>query len=104
MTESRNRSRVTLAQVTARRAEIAAIAARHHVSNVRVFGSVARGTADEFSDLDLLVDAASDVGLIGLSAFAAEVEDLLGAPTQVATVGGLKQRIRTRVLREAVAV
>jgi uncharacterized protein len=31
-------------------------AARHGARNVRVFGSVARGEADERSDLDLLVD------------------------------------------------
>jgi len=36
--------------------------------------------------------------------FALGVEDQLGVFTQVATPGGLKERIRDRVLREAVAL
>ena len=39
-----------------------------------------------------------------MTGFALEVEDLLGVFTQVATVGGLKVRVRDRVLAEAVAV
>jgi len=36
--------------------EILRIAAQHGASNVRVFGSVARGEATDESDIDLLVD------------------------------------------------
>jgi uncharacterized protein len=50
------RRRVTLDEVLAHRDEIRAMAARYGLSNIRVFGSVARGKADERSDLDLLVD------------------------------------------------
>lgn len=42
-----------------RREEILAIARKHGAFNVRVFGSVARGEADEESDIDLLVDLAT---------------------------------------------
>ena len=38
------------------REEILRIAAKHGAYNVRVFGSVARGEADEKSDIDLLVE------------------------------------------------
>ena len=38
-------------------AAILAIAARHGVQRVRVFGSFARGEANEESDLDLLIEA-----------------------------------------------
>ena len=37
------------------RGEILSSASRHKVSNVRVFGSVARGQDTRFSDVDLLV-------------------------------------------------
>ena len=43
------------------RDEILRIAARHGATNVRVFGSVARGTAGPESDLDLLVDEVGEV-------------------------------------------
>jgi predicted nucleotidyltransferase len=39
-----------------KREEILRIAARHGARNVRVFGSVARGDADEASDIDFLVE------------------------------------------------
>lgn len=96
--------RVTLDEVRSRATELAEIGQRNGVSAVRVFGSVARGDADKNSDLDLLVDLAPGRGLFALSVFAFEVEQLLQVPVQVATVGGLKARIRDRVLAEAVAV
>ena len=43
-----------------KREEIIAIAAKHGADNIRIFGSVARGEADEKSDLDLLVDYCSE--------------------------------------------
>lgn len=104
MTTVSGRRPLRMADVTAHAAEITAIAERHGVSNVRVFGSVARHEAGQGSDLDLLVDASPGTGLLGLSEFAVEVEDLLDVPTQVATERGLKPRIRARVLAEAIAV
>jgi predicted nucleotidyltransferase len=74
------------------------------VRNIRVFGSVARGDAGTGSDLDLPIDVDPGHGYFDMAGFALEVEDLLGVFTQVSTVGGLKVRIRDRVLAEAVAV
>lgn len=51
---------LTLEDLRARREEIVRIAAAHGASNVRVFGSVARGAADAASDVDVLVDLATD--------------------------------------------
>jgi predicted nucleotidyltransferase len=98
------RRRVTVEELHARQREIAAIAARYGVSNVRVFGSVARGEADEHSDLDLLIDVAPGHGYFDMAGFALEVEALLGVFTQVATENGLKARMRDRIIAEAVAV
>jgi predicted nucleotidyltransferase len=95
-------SAISLEDVRAHAEKIEAIGLGYGARNVRVFGSVARGEADETSDLDLLVDAEPGVGFFALSRFAQDVEDLIGVPTQVTTPAGLKQRIRARVLREAV--
>lgn len=102
MTEAAGRRAVTLEEVRRHRDEIIAIGQRHGVSNIRVFGSVARGEADERSDLDLLVDPGPDASLFTLTAFALEVETLLHVFTQVATANGLKPRIKERVLAEVV--
>ncbi len=98
------RRRVTIDELRARRDEIEQIAARHGVTQVRVFGSVARGEADSSSDLDLLVDVSPGHSLWDLTDFALDVEEMLGVFTQVATVKGLKERIRERVLAEAVVL
>lgn len=96
--------RVTLQEVRAHRNEIYHIAEKYGVRNVRVFGSVARGEADDDSDLDLLVEMESGRGYFAMSGFALDVEELLNVFTQVATPNGLKERIRDRVLAEAVPV
>jgi predicted nucleotidyltransferase len=98
------RRRVTVAELRAHQGEIASIADRYGISNVRVFGSVARGEADEDSDLDLLIDVAPGHGYFDMAGFALEVEALLGIFTQVATENGLKARMRNRIVTEAVAV
>lgn len=53
---SAGKSGLTLETLRGRREEILRIAEQYEASNIRVFGSVARGEADERSDLDLLVD------------------------------------------------
>ena len=98
------RRRVTLDELRQHRDEIYEIAARYGVSNVRVFGSVARGEADDSSDLDLLIDVERGHGFFDMSAFAIGVEELLRVFTQVVTPNGLKPRIRDRVLAEAVCI
>ncbi len=104
MTGRHRRSPVTLADGRKHRAEITEIAQRHGVQNIRVLGSVARGESDQNSDLDLLVDVLSGRGLLAVSAFAGAVEERLRVATQVATVIGLKPRIREPVIAEAVPI
>ena len=87
-----------------RRAEILAIAARHGATSVRVFGSVARGEDDENSDIDFLVELEDGRSLLDLGGLVVDLRELLGQPVDVVTVRGLKDRIRSRVLAEAVSL
>lgn len=96
------RRRVTVAELRTRSAELMRIGERYGISNIRVFGSVARGEAGSDSDLDLLVDVAPGRGYFDMAGFALDVEQLLGVYTEVATVAGLKARIRDRVTAEAI--
>ncbi len=86
----------------ARRREILEIAARYGARNVRVFGSVARGQADESSDIDFVVEMERGRTLFDLGGLQAELATTLGHPVDVVTEKGLKPRIRGRILREAV--
>jgi uncharacterized protein len=85
-----------------KRTEILRIAARHGASNVRVFGSVARGEADAGSDIDILVELERGRSLLDHAALMIDLEDLLGRRVDVATERGLKPQIRERILGEAV--
>jgi uncharacterized protein len=85
-----------------KRDEILRIAARHGASNVRVFGSVARGEADAQSDIDLLVELERGRSLLDHAALMLDLESLLGRRVDVATERGLKPLIREHILREAV--
>ncbi|HUW34276.1 MAG TPA: nucleotidyltransferase family protein [Planctomycetota bacterium] len=87
-----------------KREDILRIAAQHGAHNVRIFGSVARGEADEASDIDFLVDMEPGRSLLDLGGLQMELEALLGCRVDVTTERGLKARIRRRVLREAVPV
>lgn len=93
---------MTLAErVREKRAEILAIAAKHGARNVRVFGSVARGDADEQSDVDFLAEFDLDRSLLDHAALLLELQELLGCPVDVVNERGLKPRFRNRALAEA---
>ena len=81
--------------------EILKLAEKYGAYNARIFGSVARGEADEKSDVDFLVEFKPGVGLISWSGLWLELEDLLGRKVDVITEKALKSRIKEKVLREA---
>ena len=85
-----------------KRTQILQLAAQNGVKRLRVFGSVARGTDDEQSDIDFLVELAPNRSLLDLGNFLYEVRSLLGKEVDVVTEKGLQHRIRERVLAEAV--
>lgn len=85
-----------------KRREILEIAAQRGATNVRVFGSVARGNADPQSDLDILVDMAPGRSLMDLGGLWWELNELLHIKVDVVTEKGLRPRIRERILKEAV--
>jgi predicted nucleotidyltransferase len=87
-----------------KREEILQVAAKHGARTIRVFGSVARGEADVSSDLDLLVEMEPGRSLLDLVGLLMELRDLLGCRVDVVTEKGLRERIRERVLKEAVAL
>lgn len=89
-------------RIDAVRSEIKAIAGRFGASNVRVFGSVARGEEHERSDVDLLVDLAPGSGLLTLISLERELHALLGAKVDVVPADDVRTRIRPDVLADAV--
>jgi predicted nucleotidyltransferase len=85
-----------------KRDEILSIAARHGARRVRVFGSVARGEADERSDIDFLVEMEPGRNLFDMGGLVMDLRELLECRVDVVTEQGLRPRIRARVLRDSV--
>ena len=85
-----------------KREDILRIASKRGASNVRVFGSVARGEADSESDIDLLVDLEPGRSPFDLGGLLMDLQDLLDHKVDVVTERGLRERIRERVLKEAI--
>ena len=84
------------------REEILRLATRYGAKNIRVFGSVVRGEADEQSDVDFLVEMEPGRSLLDMGGLLMDLQGLLGRKVDVVSERGLRTRIRERVLREAV--
>ena len=75
---------------------------RYGISNIRAFGSLARGESGPRSDLDLVVEYTPGHGGFAFVDFCDEIEALLGRKVDVVTEKSLHPLIRDRVLSQAV--
>lgn len=84
-----------------RRADIRAIAAKHGVTQLQVFGSVARGEAGPDSDIDFLIEIGPTTSAWFPAGLILDLEHLLGHRVEVVTMQALHPALRDAVLREA---
>jgi predicted nucleotidyltransferase len=85
-----------------KRQDILLVADKYGAHNIRVFGSVARGEADEKSDLDLLVEFKPKVRLFDWLHMEMDLEKLLGVSVDIVEEKALKGKMVQRVLKDAV--
>ncbi len=81
--------------------QILALADRFGVENVRVFGSVARGEADEESDIDLLVSIRPGTTLLDLGGLLWRMEELLSAKVDIVSDRRINRHMKDAILSEA---
>ena len=74
----------------------------YQISGLGLFGSYARGSQTEASDVDVLVDYEKAPSLFRLLELRDDLSDLLGMKVDIVTRNGLKPRIRERVLTEVI--
>lgn len=91
-------------EIKKQKKDILALAAKYGASDIRIFGSVARGEDDANSDVDFLVDLEQGRSLLDLGGLLYDLQNLLGCSVDVITPAGLKPRIRGRVLKEAIGL
>lgn len=73
---------------------ITPIAKKYGLKSVFLFGSYARGTATENSDVDLIIDTSGTEikSLLGLAAVYCELEEVLKKSIDLVTLSSLEQR------------
>lgn len=84
-----------------KRDEVLRLAAKHGATQLRVFGSAARGEATADSDIDFLVDLEPGRSLFDLGGLLMDLQDLLGRKVDVVTEKSLHWYIRDKVCAEA---
>jgi predicted nucleotidyltransferase len=84
---------------TAEKEKIVEICERNDIEFCAVFGSFARGEADENSDIDLLVRFSKPIGW-AFYGIADELERALGRKVDLATENMIGKRIRESVFRD----
>lgn len=89
---------MNLEDLRAFKPQIMAIAERYGVSNIRVFGSVARGDADADSDVDLFLEGFSG-SLLRFASLKSALEDAIGRPVDIRE----RQHVRHPLVWEAIA-
>ena len=91
------------ARLRERRAELLAAAARRGASNLRVFGSVARGDEDAGCDVDFLVDFEPSRSLVDVVGLMLDLQEILGVPVDVVEASTLRPGDEL-ILADAVAL
>jgi predicted nucleotidyltransferase len=89
-----------------RRVEVLEIMKRYpRLENLRVFGSIARGEDTPESDIDFIVDPASNATLFDVGGLQEDLTELLGIPVHVTTTGEhLRTSIREAIAKDAVSL
>lgn len=87
--------------LAAHRYKLLAIATGHGASNLRVFGSVAKGADKEGSDIDILVDVPPGTSLFQFAGLVIDFEEALGVKVDLCTEAQLHPKLKNRILAEA---
>lgn len=86
------------------RERIAPILEKWRVRRASVFGSYARGEADDNSDVDILVELSEDMSLMDLVELKLEIEDAIGKRVDLVEFDAVKPSIRKSVMEDQVAL
>jgi predicted nucleotidyltransferase len=80
------------------------IARRHKATNVRVFGSVARGENTGESDIDFLVDFEAAATLWDQIGLWQDLTELIGREVDLSVEKNLREEFRNDILRDATSL
>lgn len=73
------------------------IAQRYGVKRLYLFGSYAKGTANEESDIDLLVEKGKPMSLLKLSGMRQMVQEALNLSVDIVTTTGIEEEFQKEI-------
>ncbi len=91
-----------LQDLRSRRTDILAVAQRHGVGRIRLFGSSARNEAAPESDVDFLIEVDGPTTPWFPGGLVADLETLLGCRVDVVEPQAIRRELRDTILKEAV--
>lgn len=84
--------------------EIKQILSKHGMSNIRVFGSTARGEDEPGSDIDLLVSVQKPLGYLTQARIEKQLKNLLGTNVDLVMDNAIRPDLEPSILTDAVAL
>ncbi len=93
---------MNLEELRRHKPQILSLAGEYGISDIRVFGSVARGEANENSDLDLLVHVPDTVSLLQFVRLQSRLSEALQFHVDIVPEGGINPHLRAYILHDAV--
>ena len=84
--------------------DVIPILRRHHITRAGLFGSVVTGNATDDSDIDILVQLGSKMGLLEFVGIKHELEDKLHRKIDLVEYRAIKPRLKDRILAEEVRI
>ncbi|MEK6747071.1 MAG: nucleotidyltransferase family protein [Rickettsiales bacterium] len=94
---------ITLEQLrTEYKPQILELAKKHGVENIRVFGSIARGDADEKSDIDFLCHLPKGSTIWEMAGMLYDLEEMLHTKIDLVSDTNLRPRVANTILNEAI--
>lgn len=77
---------------------------RHMVKHAAIFGSIAKGTANINSDLDILIEPAANFTLFNMLSLEQEIAAAIKCKVDVVEYNAIKLSIKEEVLRSAITI
>lgn len=94
-----------LAKLQKNREEIYNMAEKYGISNIRIFGSVARGEENKNSDVDMLVSISKHKGMaFDLIKFEREFSEKFHTKTDVISENGVHNLLKEKIFNEAISL
>ena len=80
------------------------IVSEYGIARLGIFGSYARGEANEDSDLDFIMDTVGLIGMIQYNAIIRKLEEEFGCHVDIITTGCSDREFLTRIQKEEILI